>query len=102
MSETANDKTKSNKTTILLIVGGLVLLIGMALFGTLIGDPAPPEGDLVHDRIAAMTDCDQLQRQFDIAADNNERATPGTSQHRRTLEYMTAADDRMEELGCYD
>jgi hypothetical protein len=55
----------------------------------------------VYARILGSTDCDFLQEQFDIAADNNDRATPGSDEHRWTLGYMTAADDQLEESGCY-
>jgi hypothetical protein len=56
----------------------------------------------VYERILGMSDCTELQNEFDTAADNNDRAEPGTSQHRQTLGYMTAADDRLEAAGCYD
>lgn len=55
----------------------------------------------VYDRIAALTDCDALQHEFDVAAANNDAAEPGTSQHRQTTGYMAAADDRMRAVGCY-
>ena len=56
---------------------------------------------LVYNRILGMTDCNALQAQFDIAGDNNDLAEPGTAAHKRTLGYMTAADDTMEKRGCY-
>jgi len=55
----------------------------------------------VYTRILGMTDCNALQAQFDIAGDNNDLADPGTAAHKRTLGYMTAADDTMEKRGCY-
>lgn len=54
----------------------------------------------VYARIAGLSDCAALQEEFDTAADNNDRAEPGTPQHRQTLGYMTAALDRMEAVGC--
>lgn len=59
------------------------------------GNPA------VYSEIRSETDCDRLQEMFDIAAANNDRATPGTSEHRYTLGYMQAANDRMSAIGCY-
>jgi hypothetical protein len=46
--------------------------------------------------------CEELQEQFDIAAENNDRETAGTERFRMTLGYMRAADDRMRAQGCYD
>jgi hypothetical protein len=60
-------------------------------------------GDLaVYERILGMTDCGELQEQFDLAAGNNETAEPGTDEARWTLGYMTAADEQLEASGCYD
>ena len=55
----------------------------------------------VYSRIATMTGCTALQAEFDKAAANNDRAEPGTAEHKWTLGYMTAADDRMRDLDCY-
>jgi hypothetical protein len=54
----------------------------------------------VYERIAGLDNCAALQREFDTASANNERAESGTSQHKETLGYMTAAQDRMESVGC--
>src|SRR5687768_13188325 len=56
----------------------------------------------VYNAILSLTDCAALQEQFDIASENNQRETPGTPGHKQTLGYMTAADDRMKGLNCYD
>lgn len=57
---------------------------------TLAGCGSGREGNPdVYDRIARLDDCDALQREFDIADDNNN------------TDYMRAADARMQELGCY-
>lgn len=48
-----------------------------------------------------MTDCTQLQAQFEIAYANNQRETAGTPLFKVTLGYMTAIDERMQSLGCY-
>lgn len=54
----------------------------------------------VYDRIAALTDCEELQAEFNQAAENNDLAEPGTTGHKVSLGYMTAAEDRRQELGC--
>jgi molybdenum-dependent DNA-binding transcriptional regulator ModE len=41
------------------------------------------------------------QGEFDQAAANNDSAAPGTAQHKQTLGYMTAANDRLQAAGCY-
>ena len=55
----------------------------------------------VYAQIAAETDCQSLQAMFDQAAANNDRAVPGTDQHKWTLGYMTAAQERMQAVGCH-
>jgi PBP1b-binding outer membrane lipoprotein LpoB len=59
--------------------------------------PAPEEtrpGDpVVYEKIAASTDCVELQHIFDTAA--NGPARPWK------VAYMNAADTRMREVGCY-
>jgi hypothetical protein len=52
--------------------------------------------------IFALTDCAALQQKFEIAYANNQRETPGTSLFRVTLGYMTATDDHMRAIGCYN
>jgi hypothetical protein len=44
----------------------------------------------VYDRLLSMTDCSKLQDEFDIADEN------------KNIGYMSAADQRMKEIGCYD
>lgn len=54
----------------------------------------------VYEGIAGLDDCTALQREFDFASANNERAESGTSEHKETLGYLTAAQDRMKSIGC--
>jgi uncharacterized membrane protein len=54
----------------------------------------------VYTGILAETDCDSLQASFDQAAANNDAATT-SDQRNWTLGYMSAADDRMQAIGCY-
>ena len=56
----------------------------------------------VYEEIFSLSDCSELQEKFDIAAANNDRETPGTAMFKLTLGYMTATDDRMREVGCYE
>jgi len=56
----------------------------------------------VYLEILLNRNCESLQQSFDIAAENNERYEGGDPLHRVTLGYMTAAQDRMEALGCFD
>ena len=55
----------------------------------------------VYINILSLTDCIALQGEFDIASGNNARETPGTPQFNWTLGYMTATDDHMQAIGCY-
>jgi hypothetical protein len=52
----------------------------------------------MYQRIEAMTDCNQLQAEFDLAERTHQRGGEcgpiGTA-------YMEAADKRMREVGCY-
>lgn len=52
-------------------------------------------------KILALTDCKLLQAEFETAYSNSQRETAGTPQHKWAVGYMTAADDRMKEVGCY-
>lgn len=55
----------------------------------------------VYTGILNTTNCATLQASFDRAADNNDRAEPGSTAHKYTLGYMKATDERMEQVGCY-
>jgi len=55
----------------------------------------------VYQTILALTDCAELQNQFNTASGNNAREQAGSTNFKATLGYMTAADERMKELGCY-
>lgn len=64
-------------------VACLVLIVTLSGCGSKEGNPD------VYNRIASLTDCSELQREFDIADSNNQ------------TDYMKAADERMREVGCY-
>jgi len=55
----------------------------------------------VYAEILADTSCTTLQATFDRAAANNDTAAPGSAEARWTTGYMAAANDRMQEIGCY-
>jgi hypothetical protein len=56
----------------------------------------------VYARIAGLTDCQLLHREFEAALRHNLLAKADSAEYRRSLGYMQAADDRMEAVGCYD
>ncbi len=56
----------------------------------------------VYNRILVMTDCTALQAEFDQADANTKLQAPGTPEYKWSIGYMTAADDRMKTLSCYD
>lgn len=64
-------------------------------------EPARPGSPDVYRRIASLTNCAKLQREFDIAADNADRLHDAGGTAPVPLAYMDAADDRMRSLGCY-
>lgn len=63
-----------------------------------IGNPA------VYQRIANETDCVVLQGEFDQADATSKRpgGPAGTTWLKIGIAYMEAADERMEEVGCYN
>ena len=54
-------------------------------------------------RINSLTDCAELQRQFDTAMDNHElqHQLGNLDMMRITTAYAEAADARMRQVGCY-
>jgi len=55
----------------------------------------------VYERILSLTDCHQLQSEFDTAYENSLRDA-GTPKFKWSEGYMKAADNRMKEMGCYE
>lgn len=80
----------------------VVLLTLIPACGAESGDGDQPGQSAVYERIAALTDCAELQSEFDRASANNGREEAGSTGFEITLSYMQAADDRMREVGCYD
>lgn len=56
-----------------------------------------PGSPAVYDRIESLTNCSELQDEFDRAMDNYDRNSSDIS-----LSYALIADARMREVGCYD
>jgi len=87
----------------------MLIIFSFLIFGCGTNQPSTPDEYVaeyggnrdVYVEILSLTDCVKLQEQFDIASQNNERETPGTPQFKWTTGYMVAANDRMEEVGCY-
>lgn len=80
-------------------------VIGLAIAGgCAAGDkPSSAANPIVFTRIAAMSDCGELQDEFDIADRNGEAARNRgrLDLARASTDYMKAAHNRMEEVGCY-
>ncbi len=56
----------------------------------------------VYTEILASTDCNKLQNSFDLAYSNNQLYEPGSSAAILTTGYMQAADQRIQEIDCYE
>jgi hypothetical protein len=58
-------------------------------------------GDItIYTRILSMTDCTELQREFERADEDSKLHEPGTHEYRWSIGYRTAADNRMKEVEC--
>ncbi|HKI53564.1 MAG TPA: hypothetical protein VJ987_05530 [Anaerolineales bacterium] len=56
----------------------------------------------VYRQILSSNDCTYLQGQFDTAYEASQNNAPGTTYHKRATGFMTASDQRMQEIGCYE
>lgn len=89
-------------------VAATVILSALALTGCASGDAkteqeaakGKPE---VHARIKAETNCDKLQKDFDLAVKNQEIASNNGKLElaQANTAYMTTALDRQNELKCF-
>lgn len=58
-------------------------------------------GDItIYTRILEMTDCTELQREFERADENSKLQEPDTPEYRASIGYRTAADNRMKDVEC--
>lgn len=88
----------------------LIVVLGIVAIGVVVGivatrgpgtPPARPGSAVVYDRIASLTDCGQLQREFDTASTNRDRDVSRSSDLAAVdLSYMQAAQDRLKAVGC--
>ena len=62
--------------------------------------PGSPE---VYARIDKLTDCNELQKQFDLAEQTSQRpgGPQGATWSEIGIAYMNAADERLRKVGCY-
>jgi hypothetical protein len=58
-------------------------------------------GDItIYTHILQMTDCTELQREFERADENAKAQQSGTPEYRASIGYRTAAENRMKEVEC--
>ena len=83
-----------------LVASALIVLAGCGTTSDS-SDTERPGSPAVWARIENGTDCAALQSEFDTAMDNAETREPGDPYRDLSLDYAKAADDRMDEIGCY-
>jgi hypothetical protein len=58
-------------------------------------------GDIsIYTRILQMTDCTELQREFERADESSKQQAPDTLEYKVSIGYRTAAENRMKEVEC--
>jgi hypothetical protein len=58
-------------------------------------------GDIaVYTRILELTDCTELEREFERADENARLLESGTQEHQASIGYRTAAENRIKEVEC--
>ena len=97
-------KIKSNQMKKVLLAFIILCLASLACLGTL---RTPGDyinefgGDVnVYVRILEMTDCTELQREFERADENVKLQEPGTQEYQASTGYRRAAENRMKEVEC--
>lgn len=63
--------------------------------------PSPVGNPAVYERINSLTDCADLQVEFDTAEAAHQRAEAGSIDADIAVAYMKAADTQMVKAGCY-
>jgi uncharacterized membrane protein len=108
------EKQKANNTLLATtIVIGFICILAICVFAftfSVLDEPNTPEefakeydGSVdAYREILTSNDCAFLQEKFDTAYETTQLSDPGTIHHKRATGFMTAADQRMEEIGCYD
>jgi hypothetical protein len=58
-------------------------------------------GDVtIYTRILTLTDCTELQREFERADEASKQQDPDTPEYRASIGYRTAANNRLREVEC--
>ena len=58
-------------------------------------------GDItIYTRILQMTDCTELQRELERADETSKQLDSGTSEHKVSIGYRSAAENRIKEVEC--
>lgn len=58
-------------------------------------------GDItIYTHILQMTDCTELQREFERADESSKQQQEGTQEYQASIGYRTAANNRMKEVEC--
>lgn len=89
----------------LLLVVLILCFISLACLGPSLVTPGDYVGrfggDLtIYTRILQMTDCTELQREFERADESSKQQEPDTPDYRASIGYRTAAENRMKEVEC--
>jgi len=108
------EKPKKNNNLLIGVIALLSLIFCLCVASYGIGEWISPtintpeeyaieyDGSLeVYREILSSNDCAALQKHFDTAYENNQASQPGTIYSKRSIGFMTAADQRMKEIGCY-
>ena len=58
-------------------------------------------GDItIYTRILQMTDCTELQREFERADESSKQQDSGTPEYKISIGYRTAEENRIKEVEC--
>jgi hypothetical protein len=91
-----------NKLFLIFLILGLLALACAATSLVTPGDYVKEFGGNINvfTRILDMTDCTELQREFERAEEAAKQQEPGTEEHKASIGYRTAAENRMKEVEC--
>jgi hypothetical protein len=83
----------------------LLCVISLACLGPSLATPGDYVdrfgGDVtIYTRILTLTDCTELQREFERADEASKQQDPDTPEYRASIGYRTAANNRLREVEC--
>ena len=83
----------------------LLCVVSLACLGPSLATPGDYVerfgGDVtIYTRILTMTDCTELQREFERADEASKQEDPDTPEYRASIGYRTAANNRIREVEC--